>query len=78
MNNAGKRIAILSEKDIQCLYGIPTFSFEERVKYFSLNSGEFIPAPRAQGVLGGSLNDVDIIYTNLSYYTVLRSSAKTP
>ena len=40
MSNPGKRLKILNKSEIQELYGLPDFTHEERVMYFSLDSLE--------------------------------------
>lgn len=40
MDSSANRLSILSHKEIQSIYGLPIFSYEERVKFFSLNSLE--------------------------------------
>lgn len=37
MGNPGKRLNILTPEEIQSLYGLPSFTYEERVAYFSLS-----------------------------------------
>lgn len=37
MTEVGKRLTILARSEIQELYGLPQFSYEDRVKYFSLD-----------------------------------------
>ena len=37
MTEPGKRLTILTRSEIRELYGLPQFSFEDRVKYFSLD-----------------------------------------
>jgi len=36
MDDPGKRLKILTKNEIEELYGLPRFSYEEREKYFSL------------------------------------------
>ena len=40
MDSSANRLSILSHKEIQRIYGLPIFSYEERVKFFLLNSLE--------------------------------------
>ena len=40
MEDSGKRLKILTSNEIKELYGLPTFSHEDRIIYFSLNSLE--------------------------------------
>jgi hypothetical protein len=37
MNDQNKRLNILTAKEIQALYGIPQFTPEERITYFTLD-----------------------------------------
>jgi hypothetical protein len=37
MEGTGKRLKILSKNEIQELYGLPNFTYEDRINYFSLN-----------------------------------------
>jgi hypothetical protein len=37
MTEVGKRLTILTRSEIRELYGLPQFSYEDRVKYFSLD-----------------------------------------
>jgi hypothetical protein len=40
MNDQNKRLNILTAKEIQALYGIPQFTPEERITYFTLDPVE--------------------------------------
>ena len=40
MSNNSKRLAILSQDEVQALFGLPNFSDEEREIYFSLDPDE--------------------------------------
>lgn len=40
MKDPGKRLSILSQKEIHNIYGLPTFTYEERLKYLSLDTAE--------------------------------------
>ena len=37
MHDSGKRLTILTVKEIQALYGLPHFTDEERATYFALD-----------------------------------------
>lgn len=57
MHDSGKRLTILTAKEIQELYGLPTFTPEERDFYFSLNPLEKQALDRMRGMAARS-NDV--------------------
>ena len=40
MRNPGKRLSILTAEEIQELYGLPNFTYEDKIRYFTLTAIE--------------------------------------